>query len=273
MNMSKTKIKNLNLDQIRIDGGTQPRVETDNGLIEEYLDLYQNGTELPPVTVFFDDAGYWLADGFHRYLAQKKLGRDTIKSKVHKGTQRDAILFSVGANADHGKRRTNADKRKAIETLLTNPHVSMDDEGGPWADRDIARRCRVSAPTVAKYRHTIKLYSTGSLEDVTKNEAVDEQSRSFIHHKTGKPTSMRTGNIGRPRWKFNPTGGIARDAFSTRQPHSQCSPVPMRNVNLPLNNPQRAAQCMFSVYGEEYMLALCKELNTIFRKKGFSNDE
>ncbi len=47
----------------------------------------------------------------------------------------------------------------------------------------------------------------------------------------------------------------------------------MRNVNLPLNNPQRAAQCMFSVYGEEYMLALCKELNTIFRKKGLSLPE
>lgn len=33
---------------------------------------------------------------------------------------REAILFIVGANASHGLRRTNADKRRTVERLLAD---------------------------------------------------------------------------------------------------------------------------------------------------------
>ena len=253
-----TEIKILNLDEIRIDGGTQPRIAIDEKTVAEYSDLLKRDTTFPPIVVFYDGSIYWLADGFHRYFANKQIKRDNLQAEIHKGTQRDAILYSVGANATHGMRRSNHDKHKAILTLLE------DKQWAKWSDSEIAKRCGVSPTTVGAQRSILS-----KMESM--NSSPKPTSRTFVHHKTGKPTSMRTGNIGRPRRKFNPTGEIARDAFSTRQPHSQCSPVPMRNVNLPLNNPQKAAQCMFSVYGEEYMRALCDELNTIFRKKGLSN--
>ena len=41
-----------------------------------------------------------------------------------KGTQRDAILWSISANATHGLRRTNEDKRRAVTRLLQDPECA-----------------------------------------------------------------------------------------------------------------------------------------------------
>ena len=59
----------LKLNQIRIDGGTQSRVDIDEQVVAEYADLYHQGIQLPPVTVFYDGTDYWLADGFHRSVS------------------------------------------------------------------------------------------------------------------------------------------------------------------------------------------------------------
>jgi hypothetical protein len=65
---------------------------------------------------------------------------------VHEGTWRDAVLYSVSANATHGKRRTNEDKRRAVLTLLNDPHWER------WSDRQIAKHCDVDGKTVAALR-------------------------------------------------------------------------------------------------------------------------
>ena len=147
-----TEKQTLTLDEIRIDGGTQPRVAIDQGIVDEYAEQYSTGVDLKPVIVFHDGATYWLADGFHRYWANRKIKSDYIFAHVHRGTQRDAILHSVGANADHGLRRTNGDKRKAVLTMLTNALVSLDDDGNPRSNCDIARHCHVSEITVRRIR-------------------------------------------------------------------------------------------------------------------------
>ncbi|MEX2673389.1 MAG: hypothetical protein WD294_14915 [Phycisphaeraceae bacterium] len=68
----------------------------------------------------------------------------------------DAILYSVGANADHGLRRTNADKRASVETLLA------DDEWAKWSDREIAKRCAVHHDTVNRLRKETSLSDSDS---------------------------------------------------------------------------------------------------------------
>jgi hypothetical protein len=144
-----TDIQNLRLDQIRTDGGTQPRVAIDEGVVGEYAELYANGVDLPPVVVFYDGATYWLADGFHRYWANRQIDCNQIFAEVRHGTKREAILYSVGANAQHGLRRTNPDKRKAVLTVLE------DEEWSLWSDREIARRCGVSHDMVNRARRSL----------------------------------------------------------------------------------------------------------------------
>ena len=145
--MSKTtEIKNLDIDQLRIDGGTQPRVKIDDGLIQEYTELMNEGVKFPPLTVFHDGVTYWLVDGFHRYWAHCHLKHKKIDVVIHAGTQRDAILYSVGVNTAHGLRRSNPDKRHAVMRLLNDP------EWAQWSSHEIAKRCGVSVTTVSKYR-------------------------------------------------------------------------------------------------------------------------
>lgn len=167
----------LPLAKIRCDGGTQPREAIDEAVVAEYAERLADGDEFPPVTVFYDGSAYWLADGFHRIAAHEDAGREQIAADVRQGTRRDAVLHSVGANGAHGLPRTNADKRRAVVVLLN------DEEWGGWSDREIARRCRVGHPFVAKVRAEVIPESDSSI------------GRTFVHPKTGTPTQMNVSGI------------------------------------------------------------------------------
>ena len=136
----------LPIEKIRADRRAQPRVEVDQFLVDEYADAMLRGERFPPVVVFFDDDVFWLADGFHRHLAAIQAKVAMIEADVHEGGLRDAILHSVGANAGHGLRRTNADKRRAVTTLF------QDLVWREWSDGRIASQCAVSDRFVAKVR-------------------------------------------------------------------------------------------------------------------------
>jgi hypothetical protein len=131
---------------IRTDGGTQTRAELYEATVAEYAEAMDVGERFPPVTIYYDGSAYWLADGFHRIAAAVRLKQDSVECRVLSGTQRDAILHAVGANAEHGLRRTTADKRRAAEILL------RDDEWTKRSDSWIADKCHISDKTVAKYR-------------------------------------------------------------------------------------------------------------------------
>lgn len=159
---------------LRRDGGTQMRAELNEDALTEYVALWQAGETAPPVTAFYDGAAYWLADGFHRAESAARAGVIEIPCDVRAGTRRDAILYAVGANARHGLRRTNADKRRAVETLLN------DEEWRGWSDIVVAGKCGVSDRYVAKVR-----------AEVTPNGS-ECQPR-----KTSDGRVMNTANIGR----------------------------------------------------------------------------
>lgn len=144
----------LKLELIRTDGGTQTRAAISQDAVSDYADAVQAGTKLPPVTVFHDGSTYWLADGFHRYEAAKRLEAIEIDADVKQGERRDAVLYSVGANATHGLRRTNEDKRRAVALLLE------DAEWSQWSDREIAKRAGVGNKFVGDTRRAICVPNT-----------------------------------------------------------------------------------------------------------------
>jgi hypothetical protein len=154
-----TAVTAIPIELIRLDGGTQIRAcSTYQTKIDEYAEAMGRFEVFPPLTVFFDGTDYWLADGFHRFGAYNivmqalKLPGLDIECEVLEGTRRDAILYACGTNAVHGIPRTNSDKQNAVETMLTNPLVAFDENGVPWSDRAIAKICKVSHHTVAKWR-------------------------------------------------------------------------------------------------------------------------
>jgi len=139
--------RRLTLDNIVVDSTIRARVKMDTVYIEEYSESIKNGEKFPPVTVYLvDNENYFLVDGFHRYQAHFNAGMPDILCEIKYGTKRDAILHAVQSNATHGIRRTNADKRRAVEILL------KDKEWARWSDRHIAKLCRVSQPFVSSIR-------------------------------------------------------------------------------------------------------------------------
>lgn len=150
-----TKKTMVNIGAIRVDGGTQMRAGLDDSTVFDYTQIMiaaQGWGEFPVVIAYHDGQDYWLADGFHRVAAFKDAFPDankTIPVDVRAGTRRDAILHAAGANAEHGLRRTNADKRRAVEVLL------RDEEWAAWSDHEIARQCTVSQNFVSSVRREL----------------------------------------------------------------------------------------------------------------------
>ena len=135
-------MKSININNVIIDKGTQSRAQISEETVTDYAEAMAAGDTFPPVTVFHDGVDYYLADGFHRLHAIKRLGKTSIQADVRTGTLRDAILYSLGANRDHGLRRSNADKRKCVQTLLD------DFEWGEYSINEMARICGVSPQLV-----------------------------------------------------------------------------------------------------------------------------
>lgn len=136
--------QDLPLEAIDMNGGTQARVRTDDEAISSYAADMAQGAVFPPITVYFDGATYWLADGFHRYLAARRNELPSIKAEVHAGGKTDALRHALGANATNGVYRNNADKRNAVEIALR--------EWGDRANPVIADICKVSVELVRQIR-------------------------------------------------------------------------------------------------------------------------
>lgn len=175
------KLTSVQISEIRTDGDTQNRCELDRDLVREYSRAMHDGAKFPPMLVFFDGTNYWLADGFHRHAACVDVGLAFVDAEVREGCLREAQLYSFSANASHGKRRTNADKRKAVMAMLA------DAEWCQWASREIAKACSVSHTFVDRLRSEV----------VTGNVASEESDGRTYTTKHGTEAKMKTAKIGK----------------------------------------------------------------------------
>ena len=141
----------LAVRSIKADHAIQQRATLiDGAVLNDYAAAMTAGSVFPPIVVFHDGTTYWLSDGYHRLEAAGEAKIKTIAAEIRPGSKRDATLYACGANRDHGLRRTRADIRRAIETLL------KDEEWAEWGDRRIAEHVGVSHPTVASVRRELE---------------------------------------------------------------------------------------------------------------------
>jgi len=146
--------------------------------VQTYADDMESGSIFPAVEIVSDGQSSWLVDGQHRLEAVKKLEHETITANVTEGDYRDALLKSCATNSEHGKRRTNEDKRQKVMMLLN------DDEWKSWSSVEIAKNCKVSHTFVNKLR------------DLTCNVSSEKTERTYVT-KHGTLATMNTNNIGK----------------------------------------------------------------------------
>ena len=127
-----------------LDLSLQTRSGTDAETINNYAEAMADGAQFPDVTVFTDGTHYWLADGFHRVMAAKQLGKKQISADIRKGTEDDAVVFGGTANNKQGKRPTRADVQHFLEMVWARREAIF---GGTPTGGNFAEKCGVSKPT------------------------------------------------------------------------------------------------------------------------------
>lgn len=264
----------LNYEQIRMDGGTQPRSQLLIEVMEDYAEQMRAGVEFPPITVFFDGREYWLADGFHRLGAALRVRpADPIEAEVIQGSQTEAQWYSFGVNKTHGLRRTKEDRVRAIKAALRHP------EGMKRSDNDIAKHVGVSDKTVAKYRAEIE--STSEIpksskqhgkpaKDSAQAKADPERlpwERSTTQTATPRPRTGRDGRtintakIGKGKRK-DPHTPSRRMAARVQKPTRAPNPMEkMTALSMP-HNPVMGARTLIEVFDKDYLRILADEISS-----------
>ena len=162
----------LRIEDITVDQSINLRA-VDMVTVAQYSEAMERGDKFPPIKVVHDDCDWILYGGFHRIEAAQKAGLEHFEAEVKDGTRRDAEYLACTENAIHGVPRTREEKWEGVRRAL---RLKPDKSG-----REIARDLNLSNNFVEKVRktHTVLEHSM-------------DQERTFIHHKTGQPTTMRT---------------------------------------------------------------------------------
>lgn len=202
------------IEHIEYDSENQARERLDNETVAEYAEAMERKEKLPPIVCYHDGSTYWLADGFHRYHAARKRGEKYTEAQVIKGSRDDARWHAAGANTQHGLKRTNADKAKAVRLALAlRPNLS---------DNKIAAHCGVSPTTVGTIRRG------GSTIQVGKSVTPAETLRTGADGRT-----INTANIGRrpdPREQATQSPAEPSDPWHASEEGDEPAAAPARRT-------------------------------------------
>lgn len=137
----------IEINKIRLDGGTQFRKTLHQDKIYQYKEAMEEGAIFPKIKAKFDGMNYWLYSGFHRYHAMKLLNFKEIEIVAESGAKSDAVLAALGENSDHGIPLTNSEKRKKVKAALALEAYA------DASNYEIAKLCRVSKSFVGAVRN------------------------------------------------------------------------------------------------------------------------
>jgi hypothetical protein len=239
----------VNLDDIRIDGGTQQRP-----LSQEALDAYEErrrgGEEFPPLQTVFDGMHHWLWDGFHRYHVARKVSDTTVAVEATEGTQRDAVWLSFSANKSHGVPRPRGCATEIIRKILADP------EWRKVPQAEIARHVGVSAMLVSKVRASINRFIDAPASPAPAG-ADRDPARTVTRR--GRKYAMKVGRIGRPRSK---KPAVSPHALKPVRGYS--APMPMTAMNVP-HDPAAAARGLVALFDRPFLESLVTELTNLLK--------
>lgn len=179
-------MKTIAINDLELDG-MQIRAEMNEATIEDYAIDLQCKRPFPPIVVYHDGEKYWLSEGFHRVIAARRIDLMELPVDLRKGTQKDALWNAAASNKEHGLRRTNADKRKAVATALDIDPLK--------SDRSIAEWCGVSEHTVADVRSAN--CANAQLEEPDSGARLRTCPVETPTKDTIPPTDTRTGRDGK----------------------------------------------------------------------------
>jgi hypothetical protein len=182
---SSAASKGVPVDELELDARCQARSEIRPEIVDEYAALYAAEVKLPPISVFDVNGKMFIVDGIHRFSAAVKAGVEFIRcTVVGKGTVEDAAWHATGVNQVHGIRRSNADKRRAVQLALES------DIGSEQSSTTIAEHVGVSADFVSRVRKEV--------EGPSAPERVRAKDGRMMPRRTNRAPSSDDGGAPKP---------------------------------------------------------------------------
>lgn len=181
---------NLGLGAVQLDTSIQCRASVDTIIVGEYAEQMAAGDVFPSIDVYGTKSECWIGDGWHRVLAALQCGSESIAANLHPGGRVDALKHALSANALHGHRRTNADKRRCVEIALREfPKLSS---------RAVAKMCGVSPDFTARLRPEVSSDDTCTGQDgkqypASREPAEPEPNTPEVHVPTPKLGAPQDG--------------------------------------------------------------------------------
>lgn len=196
------------LEDIDADVKLQPRGDgLDDKHVAEMVEWLaaHPGEHLPPVVTYHDpdalpgEPGHrkLLSEGFHRLAAYGDAGRQLIPSVVREGDRKAARLNAMASNQGHGLKRTNKDKRAAVEGAL--------EESPEWTDGRIADWVGVGDDMVKEVRSVME--STSRIPRSERREGLDGKTYTTVY-----PTPSKNGTLEHPVSEPEPVADDPDDA-------------------------------------------------------------
>jgi hypothetical protein len=211
----------LALERLTLDRSLQRREVESKETISRYAEIYSDYGEeapFPPIVAFAEnpktaletpDEKIWIADGFHRVKAAKKANIVRIKLDLRKGGKREALLYALGANGEHGLHLSLDERRANAQAMLA------DEEWRTWSNVEISAHVHLAPNTIEKLRKTVE----GAQVDERKGKDGVVRKKAA---KKGKPTPEATGEITQQKSPATPTGPI----IGTDEPGDPVEMVP-----------------------------------------------
>ena len=144
----------VNLADISLDQSFQPRVKLHAATVEKYVRDYEDGVDLPPVTLGRLEGDerslLYMVDGWHRAKARGVIGLVDVPAVIQTFESRAELLKAAcRANVVHGLRLSKPDLMRAIQLLDQN--IGRRAFKAMFA-KDLAATLGVSDKTASKLR-------------------------------------------------------------------------------------------------------------------------
>jgi hypothetical protein len=116
----------LSLIDITLDRQFQPRDSLDGTNVNNLKDAYEEGADIPPVTIWKDGDSSFLIEGFHRFRAAQLVGLKELPVQYFKGSRAEAMAYAFRVNSTHGLLLSRTDRVKYLKRLLDiEPYKSL----------------------------------------------------------------------------------------------------------------------------------------------------
>jgi len=206
-------LRNIRLDLLSDNRSLQQR-PLDEETLSRYRALMADGSKFPPIEIISDGPNFWPWDGFHRIECARRQGQKTIRAYVTKGTLRDAVWKSFGANKDHGLPRQKGAAKKIIKQILTDKN---------WSKKSLS--------AIAKHVGTTRQYVTKIKDELSAHGA------TRLHDTEGQKSDSEPKNDEKGATSLHPLRNSKVEVMSSRgKVYEQISQEKKHKVAEPLQD-------------------------------------